>query len=123
MRLTPRSCMVTPYSTSASSMVPPVGDDDELGFSGDAPHIAGVAHHVGLVQGGLDLVHHAEGRGVDLENGKVQGDGHEGLFAAGQQGDGFQLLARGLHLDLDAAVEDVSFVLQLQPGLAAAEQL
>ena len=56
-------------------------------------------------------------------NGEVQGDGHEGLFAAGQQRDGLQLLAGRLDLDLDAAVQNVVLVLQLQPGLAAAEQL
>ena len=37
--------------------------------------------------------------------------------------EGLQGLARGLDLDLDAAVQDVLRVLQLQRGLAAAEQL
>ena len=40
-------------------------------------------NHVGLVQRRLDLVHDAERRGVHLQNGEVQGDGHKGLFAAG----------------------------------------
>ena len=58
-----------------------------------------------------------------LQNGEVQRNGHKGLLAAGQQRDGLQLLAGGLYLDLDAAVEDIALVLQLQPRLAAAEQL
>ena len=58
-----------------------------------------------------------------LHDSEVQGNGHEGLFTAGQQCDGFQLLAGGLHLDLDTAAQNVVLILQLQPGLAAAEQL
>lgn len=58
-----------------------------------------------------------------FQNGEVQRDGNKGLLAAGQQRDGLQLLAGGLYLDLDAAVEDIALVLQLQPRLAAAEQL
>ena len=79
--------------------------------------------HIVVIQGGLDLVHHHEGGGPDLQNGEIQGDGHECLFPAGEQGDDLQRLARGLHFDLDAAVEDVLRVLQLQRGLAAPEEL
>ena len=59
---------------------------------------------------------------MDLENGKIQRDGHESLFAAGQQRNRFQRLARGLDLDLDAAVQDILLILQFQRGFAAAEQ-
>ncbi len=100
-----------------------MGDDDELGLIGHLTHIAGKANHVGVVQSGLDLVHNAEGRGTHLQNGEIQGNGHEGTLAAGQQRNGGQLLSGGLSLDLNAAVEDIVGVFQLQCGLAAAKQL
>ena len=84
-----------------------MGDDDELGLLAHLAHIPGKAHHIGVVQGGLDLVHDHEGSGTHLQNGKVKGDGHKGLFAAGEEGDDLQALPRGLDLDLNAAVEDI----------------
>ena len=100
-----------------------MGNDNKLGVVGHGAHVVGKAHHVAVVQGRLDLVHHHEGGRPHLQNGKVQGDGHKGLLAAGQQRDDLQRLAGGLHLDLNAAVEDVVGVLQLQGGLAASKQL
>ena len=83
----------------------------------------GKAHHVGVVQGGLDLVHHHEGGGAYLEDGKVEGNGHEGLLTAGQQGEHLQCLAGRLHPNLNAAIQDILRVLQLQGGLTASEEL
>ena len=60
---------------------------------------------------------------MHFQDGKVQSNGHKGLLAAGKQRNGFQRLARRLGLDLDAAVQNVLRVLQLQLGLTAAEQL
>ena len=60
---------------------------------------------------------------MHLQYGEVQRNGHEGLLAAGEKGDGLEGLPRGLGLDLDAAAQDVRLVLQLQPGLSAAEEL
>ena len=102
---------------------PAVGDDDELGLPRQAPHIPGHPDNIWLVQSGFDLVHDAEGRGMDFQNGEVQGNGHECLFAAGQQRDGFEGLPGRLGLDLDAAAQDVVLVLQLQAGGAAAEEV
>ena len=51
---------------------PAMGDDDELGLIGDVPHIPGKAHHVVVVQGGLDLIHHHKGGGTHLQNGEIQ---------------------------------------------------
>ena len=42
-----------------------VGDDDELGLIADAAQILGKPHHVGIVQGGFDLVQNAERSRVD----------------------------------------------------------
>ena len=100
-----------------------MGDDDKLSLIRQRPHIAGGTHHVGLVQRCLDLVHDAERGGMHFQDGKVQSNGHKGLLAAGKQRNGFQRLARRLGLDLDAAVQNVLRVLQLQLGLTAAEQL
>ena len=100
-----------------------MGDDNELGLVRHLAHVVGEAHHVGVVQGGLDLVHDAKGGGAHLEDGEVEGDGHEGLLAAGEQGEHLEGLARRLHPDLDAAAQDVVGILQLQGGPAAAEQL
>ena len=100
-----------------------MGDDQKLRLARHAAHIGGVTADVRLVQGGLDLVHDAEGRGPHLQNGKVQRDGHEGHFAAGHEADGGQGLAGRLHLDFDAALQHVRLVLQNQSRLAAAEKL
>ena len=100
-----------------------MGDDDELSALGHGAHIAGKPYHIVVVQSGLNLVHHHKGGGPDLQNGKVQGDGHKGLLPAGQQGDDLQRLTRGLNLNLDAAVEDILRVLQLQGGLTPAKKL
>src|SRR5699024_1308102 len=100
-----------------------VGDDDELGLAADPPQILGEADHVGVVQGGLDLVQDAEGRGVDRQDGKVDADGDEGPFPARE---GFQVLddlARRADFDLDAAAQHVALVLEGEGGLPAAEQL
>ena len=48
------------------------------------PHIAGVAGYVYVVQSRLNLVHHAEGRRMNLQNRKIQRDRHECLFPAGK---------------------------------------
>ena len=99
-----------------------MGNDDELGFPAHLAQIAGKAHHVGVVQGGLDLVHDAEGSRPHLQNGKVQGDSHKGPLSAGQQGKGLQGLTGWLHLDLDATAQHVLRVLQAQLRLSPPEQ-
>ena len=45
---------------------PAVGNDDELGLVRHLAQITGKAGNVGVVQGGLDLVHDAEGGGTHL---------------------------------------------------------
>ena len=62
---------------------------------------------VDVVQGGLDLIQHAERRRTDLHNGKIQRNGHQCLFATGKQ---FQMgddLARRLDRNLDARMENI----------------
>ena len=100
-----------------------MGNDQKLRFLGHLAHIACVAIDVRIVQGGLDLVHHAKGRRTNLEDRKVQGDGDKSHLTAGQEADIGKRLAGGLHLDLNAAVEHVVFVLEPQRRLAAAEEI
>ncbi len=100
-----------------------MGDDDELGLFRQVVQIAGKALHVPVVQGRVDLVQQAEGRGPDLQNREVQGRCHKGLLAAGEEGDGLDLLSGGLDPDLNAAGQGRLRVLQNQLALAAAEHL
>ena len=97
-----------------------MGDDDELGLVAQSAHIGGVAADIHIVQRRVDLVQHAEGRGPHPDDGKIQSDGHEGLFSAGKQRDRPHGLARQLHPDLDAAAEDIALILQPQLCAAAA---
>ena len=60
---------------------------------------------------------------MNLQDGEVQRDGNERLFAAREQRDRLERLARRLNLDLDAAREHVVLILKLERGLAAAEEL
>ena len=99
-----------------------MGDDKKLRLIGHTAHVVGIAVHVCLVECGLDLVHHAEGCGPHLQDREIQRDRHKGHLPAGEQADGRDRLAGRLDLDLDAAGEHVVLVLQLQRGLAAAEQ-
>ena len=100
-----------------------MGNDNELGLCAHATQVAGESGHIDVIQGGLDLVHHAKGGGAHLQNGKVEGNGHEGLLTAGEEGENLEGLARRLDLDLNTAAQDVLRVLQLQGGHAAAEEL
>ena len=85
--------------------------------------VPGKPRPIGLIQRRLDLVHHAEGRGPDPQNGKVQCDGHQRPLPAGEQADAPLPLSRRLGLDVDAAVQGVSLVFQGQHPLAPAEEL
>ena len=100
-----------------------MGDHDELGVVGDAAQVLGVTGHVHVVQRGFDLVQDAEGRRVHRQNGEVDADGHQRLLATGQGSQVFDDLARGRHLNFDAAFQHVQLVVQLEAGGAAAEQL
>lgn len=61
-----------------------VGDNDELGAFGHAAQILRIARNVHIVQCSFNFVQDAERRRVDGQNGKINADGHQRLFAAGQ---------------------------------------
>ena len=97
-----------------------MGDDDELRALRIFLQVVGVVADVGVVQRGLDLVEDAEGRGLELQRRKEDGDGGQRAPAAGEQRQQLQLLARGLGVDLDASVQRILRVPQEQLRLAAA---
>lgn len=72
-----------------------VGDNDELGVFAHFVDEAGEAAYVGFVEGGVDFVEDAEGAGLELEDADEEGEGGEGLFAAGKQEDVLELFAGG----------------------------
>jgi len=59
-----------------------VGDNDELRVLLQLGEYAGEAARIGLVEGGVDLVEHDEGAGVDAHNGGHEGDAGQGPLAA-----------------------------------------
>ena len=63
---------------------------------------------VGVVEGGLDLVHDVERARPRLEDRDEQGHRDEGALAAGEQAEPLDLLARRAGLDLDAGREHVA---------------
>ena len=74
-RVTPFSCMVAPKIASAA------------------------------VQRGVELVEHAQRRGLHHVDGEEQRDGGHGALAAGEQGDSPELGTRGLRDNLDTALQ------------------
>ena len=99
-----------------------VADDEQLGVGpelGDEPE---EAVKVDVVERGLHLVHHVEGRRAAPEHGEQEGQRGEGPLAARQQRQLLHVLARRLGLDLDAGREQVLGFGEDQPPGAAREQ-
>jgi len=98
-----------------------VGDEDELREVGKFSEDGGEAADVGFVEGGVDFVQEAERGRLAAEDGEEQGDGGQGFFAAGHEGDGAEFFARRAGDNFEAAFEDVVFVFENQVGHAAAK--
>ena len=81
-----------------------VRHDDELRLSGKFLEHAHEAVDVGVVERGIDLVEDAERAGLDLVDGKEQGDGRQRPLAARQQADILQALAAGAGDDVDVGL-------------------
>lgn len=62
-----------------------VCDDDEFRPAEEFLEDVDEAADVGFVEGGVHFVQHAERARAELEDGQQQGDGGEGLFAAGEK--------------------------------------
>ncbi len=105
---------------------PVVRDQDELRLGGHHLQESAEADHVGFVEGGVHFVEQAERRRGVLEDGEEEGDGREGLLAAGEKGDALEPLPRRLRNDLESRLQDVLVRLpfhdQAEVGAAAAEE-
>ena len=100
-----------------------MGNDQKLCFICKAPHILRVAADVFFIQRRFDLVHDAERRRTHFQDREIQRDRDKGLFSAGQKADRGDGLAGRLDPDVDAAVQDVVFILEDQGRFAAAEEV
>jgi hypothetical protein len=100
-----------------------VGDDQEAG-AGFGDHVGeqgAEAVDIGVIERGVDFVEHADRGGVAAEDGEDQRQRGEGLFAAGEQREGGEFLARRLGVDFEAGEERVVGADQSEVGAAAAE--
>lgn len=121
---TPFSCMVTPYSTSASSMVPRrwVIKMNWVFFSHTA-NILSVTRNVDVVKCRFNLVENTERRRGYLEYRKKKRNGGKSLFTAGEQVDVLNVFAGRLNLDFNVAAKHVALVLESKLRLTSAKQL
>ena len=98
-------------------------DEYELRVLRHAAGILRVARDVDIIKRRFDLVEEAERRGSDLEDREQQRDCRKSLFAAREQVDILNILARGLNLYLNGTFEYIERILKNKLRLAAAEQL
>jgi hypothetical protein len=91
-----------------------VGHEHELRVVLEAADEAHEALHVGVVEGGVHLVEHAERAGLDEVDRKEEGRGREGLLAAGELVERDRPLAARLGDDFDGRVDGVVRILELQ---------
>src|SRR5690606_37936775 len=99
-----------------------VRDDDELRIRRHGANGVVVATYVGLIERGVNLVEDAERRRLVLEDCKDQSCGRERLLSAAHQLDVSKLLARRLSNDVDACIEKVIGVSELELSAATLEQ-
>ncbi len=101
-----------------------MGDDQVagVGLLGHSVEQLTEALDIGVVEGSVDLVEHADRRRVGQEQSEDQRDRGQRLLAPRQQGQGRQALARRLGHDLEPGLERVVALDQLEMRLAALEQ-
>ena len=120
---TPGSCIVTPYSACAASMVRlecvMTMNCVCADISADQPC---QAHDVRLVQRRVHFVQDAERAGLVLEDRHQQRHRGQRLLAAREQQHVLQLLARRRRNDIDAGLGQVLLIGQAHLAGAAAEQ-
>ena len=96
--------------------------DEQLRLVAEFAHEGQEAAQVHVVERGLDLVHHVEGRGPAAEHREQEGQrGHRAL-AAREQRHPPDIAAGRAHLYLDAGVEEIVGLQEDQPTRAAREQ-
>lgn len=82
---------------------------------------AAVAFDIRIVQGRIDFIDEAEGRGAVRHEGNQKSDDRQGSFAAGHERKRLALLAGELQVHLDTAFQRMRFIGELEARLAAAE--
>ena len=80
-----------------------VRDDDELCLLRERLEDLAEAHDIRLIQRGVHLIEQAERRRIRLQQREEQRRRDQRALAAGEQRQVLHLLARNLHVDLDAA--------------------
>ena len=95
---------------------------EQLRLVAELVHEVEEAVQVHVVERGLDLVHHVEGRRPAAEHGEQERQRGERPLATRQQRQLAHVLARRSRLDLDAGVEQVVGIGESQPALSAREQ-
>ena len=98
-------------------------DRNKLRFSAHAAHVRRIPGDVFLVKRRFNLVHDAKRRRSNAHDGKIQRNGNECLFSAGEKADVGDGLSGRLDADVDAAVENIVHILKRERRLAAAEKL
>ena len=85
---------------------------------------AAEAVDIGVVQRRVDLVEHADRRGIGEEDGEEQRERGQRLLAAREQRQHLELLARRARHDLEPGLERVFALAVIEPqmGVAAAEE-
>ena len=97
-------------------------DDDELRALTQVLEDREQAAEVGVVEGGLDLVHDVERARPRLEDRDEQGDGGERALPSAEEREALDLLARRLDAHLDAGREQVLRIGELDAAGAPGEQ-
>ena len=100
-----------------------MGDDHELAVIEETLQHRGEAVDVGFVERRVQLIEHAEGRRFDLVNREQEGHGRHGLLAAREQRNALELLARRPRHNIDACLEHILALSQLEIGATTAEHL
>ena len=95
-----------------------VGDDDELAVGDEFVQHLEEAGDVRFVEGGVELVQHAEGAGFDHVDGEEQGDCGHAALATGKEGDGGEFFAGRFGDDFDAGLEGIIGVDEFEIGFA-----
>ena len=101
-----------------------VGDDQVAGVGFEDHRVEQVAEafDIGVVQGRVDFVEHADRRGVGEEQREDQRDRGQRLLAAREQCQRLEALARGLGEDLEPGLERIVRIDQREMRLPALEQ-
>ena len=99
-----------------------MGDDHQLGVGAELVDEGQEAVQVHVVESGLHLIHHVEGRGPAAEHREQEGQRGQCPLAAREQRQPLHVLAGRLGRDLDAGVEEVVGLGEAEASLAAREQ-